>query len=110
VRAQSSLTLILDPKGAATPVQVSLSGSSNALDALKKCAKVAAPTEFFKQLNGKKDELVADLGDHSVLLVFQTVQKAYDAVLAGRSINAELAALRKPSLHNWRRRLPRSLQ
>lgn len=96
VREQNTLDLILDPKGAATPIQVSLAGSSNALDAAKKCVKATAfPADFFKLLNAEKDNLNPDLGDRSGAFLFQAVQNAYNAYLAGQSINVEIQALRK---------------
>ncbi|MGZ3660409.1 MAG: hypothetical protein ACXVB9_08910 [Bdellovibrionota bacterium] len=97
VRDQNALTLVLDPKGAApTPVNFSLSGSTNALDAARKCAQSAPePTAFFQLLNAQKDNLTPDLGDRSPAFLFRTVQAAFDAYRAGQGIQQELAALRK---------------
>lgn len=95
VRDRDTLDLVLDPKGAKTLVKVSLAGSSNALDLVKKCLKTTAvPNDFFRLLNAAKDNLTPDLGDRSPLFLFQTVQKAYDSFLAGRGIQGELAKLR----------------
>lgn len=97
IRAKNVLDLVLDPKGATpTAVQVSLSGSSNALDWVKKCLKTTSvPADFFKLLNAQKDNLTPDLGDRSPLFLFRTVQQAFDAYKAGQKINLEIAALRK---------------
>jgi predicted nucleic acid-binding Zn-ribbon protein len=96
VRERNTLDLLLDPKGAITPVQVSLKGSANALDATKKCLKaVRAPTDFFKLLNGKKETFQADLGDRSPSFLFQAVQNAFDAYNAGVLLNGDLSKLRK---------------
>lgn len=95
IRERDTLDLILDPKGAKTALKVSLAGSSNALDTVKKCLKATAvPNDFFKLLNAAKDNLTPDLGDRSPLFLFQAVQKAYDSFLAGRGIQSELAKLR----------------
>jgi chromosome segregation ATPase len=98
VRDSDSLNLILDPKGAATPVKVSLKGSGNALDAAKKCltaAKVKVPEDFFKLLNTKKEEITPNLGDRTPAFLFQNVQEAFNAYQAGQLINVELSKLRK---------------
>ncbi len=95
VRERNYLDFVLDPKGAKTPVRVSLVGSANALDAVKKCLKATAvPHDFFKLLNAAKDNLTPDLGDRSPLFLFKTVQQALDSFLAGRGIQSELAKLR----------------
>jgi hypothetical protein len=96
VRAGSSLTFVLDPKGTPAPVSFSLVGSSNALDAIAKCLKtVKEPLDFYKLLNAQKDNLNPDLGDRSVAFLAQNVQAAFDAYLAGQGIAMEIAALRK---------------
>lgn|GEM_PF-6040324 len=97
VRERNVLDLVLDPKGAApSAIQVSLAGSSNALDVVKKCLKTTSvPGDFFKLLNAQKDALTPDLGDRSPLFLMQTVQQAFAAYKAGQAINLEIAALRK---------------
>lgn len=96
VRDRSSLDLVLDPKGAKTPVSVSLVGSSNALDQAAKCLKgTAGANDFFKLLNAQKDNLTPDLGDRTPLFLFHTVQAAFEAYRAGQAISLDLATLRK---------------
>ena len=98
VHDDTNLDLILDPKGTATPVRVSLKGSGDALDAAKKClkkAKVEVPADFFKLLNGEKESFRPDLGDRSPALMFRNVQDAFQAFQLGQGISAELAKLRK---------------
>ena len=95
VRERNFLDLVLDPKGARTAVRASLTGSANAMDAVKKCLKTTpVPYPFFKLLNAEKGSLTPDLGDRSPLFLFRTVQGAFDSYNAGVGIQAELAKLR----------------
>lgn len=96
IKDQSVLNLILDPRGAAVPVQVSLKGSGNAVEAAHKClGKTKIPTDFFKALNAAKDDLNPDLGDRNAAVMFTNVQNALTAFRAGQAVTAELAKLRK---------------
>lgn len=97
VRAQNSLDLIVNPKASPTTIKLSLSGSANALDRVKKClGSIAVPTDFFTLLNQQKDALVPDLGDRSPALLWTSVNDAYISFLEGKKIKAALAEARKP--------------
>jgi chromosome segregation ATPase len=93
IRAKLSLEIYFGD----VPVKISLSGSSNSVGDAKKClGSVKVPTDFFKLLNQKKAELTPDLGDRTAQVMWRSTEEAFQAYLAGQSIDEALAVVRKP--------------
>jgi chromosome segregation ATPase len=95
LRQKSVVTLILDPKGSAVPVTVSLKGSAATIDQAKNCANATDFSPFFVALHQEKQNLQPDLGDRSLNLLVQAVENAYLAFAQGGSTQKSLASLRK---------------
>ncbi len=90
--------VILESADPATPIQLSLRGSANAIAEAQKCSAKWTPTvaEFFKFLAADPGDLQPGLGDKSVQLLFKTTQEAFTAFGKSTDLESALQAVRKP--------------